>query len=53
MKVLLVKPRVKLGDHIQPPLGLGYLAESIRCEHKVGIIDLSKLGWSIKKFRGG
>ncbi len=42
MKVLLVKPH-NLGDHIQPPLGLGYLAESCRREgHDVIVADAIK-----------
>ncbi|UCD55223.1 MAG: B12-binding domain-containing radical SAM protein [Candidatus Omnitrophota bacterium] len=41
MKVLLVKP-YNLSDHIQPSLGLGYLASSIRNGHEVEILDCIK-----------
>ncbi|MEW6556908.1 MAG: radical SAM protein [Elusimicrobiota bacterium] len=41
MKVLLVKP-YNVSDHIQPSLGLGYLANSIRGEHDVEILDCIK-----------
>ncbi len=44
MKVLLVKP-YNLSDHIQPSLGLGYLAESCRNKgHDVSILDCIKKG---------
>lgn len=56
MKVLLVKP-YNLSDHIQPSLGLGYLAASIRNAHDVRIldcikerIDIDKLGKFIKSY---
>ncbi len=38
MRVLLVKPN-NLSDHIQPSLGLGYLAQQIRRDHDVDIFD--------------
>lgn len=41
MKVLLVKP-YNLSDHIQPSLGLGYLAAAIRNRHKIRILDCIK-----------
>ncbi|MFH0826799.1 MAG: radical SAM protein, partial [Candidatus Omnitrophota bacterium] len=41
MNILLVKP-YNLSDHIQPSLGLGYLATSIRLRHKVEILDCIK-----------
>ncbi|MBN2121080.1 MAG: B12-binding domain-containing radical SAM protein [Candidatus Omnitrophica bacterium] len=41
MKVLLVKP-YNISDHVQPPLGLGYLASSIRKDHQVVILDCIK-----------
>lgn len=41
MRVLLVKP-YNLSDHIQPSLGLGYLATSLRLRHDVKIIDCIK-----------
>jgi len=43
MNVLLVKP-YNLSDHIQPALGLGYLATAIRQKHKVQIVDCIKDG---------
>ena len=41
MKILLVKP-YNLSDHIQPSLGLGYLATSVRDRHEVNILDCIK-----------
>jgi radical SAM superfamily enzyme YgiQ (UPF0313 family) len=41
MKVLLIKP-ANLSDHIQPSLGLGYLAAQIRKDHDVKIVDCIK-----------
>ncbi len=41
MKVLLVKP-YNLSDHIQPSLGLGYLASCVREKHEVKILDCIK-----------
>lgn len=41
MRVLLVKPN-NLSDHIQPSLGLGYLAQQIRKDHDVDIFDCIK-----------
>jgi radical SAM superfamily enzyme YgiQ (UPF0313 family) len=41
LKVLLIKPS-NLSDHIQPSLGLGYLAAQIRNDHEVRIIDCIK-----------
>lgn len=41
MRVLLIKPS-NLSDHIQPSLGLGYLATQIRNEHEVRIVDCIK-----------
>lgn len=43
MKVLLVKP-YGLSDHIQPSLGLGYLAAAIKDKHSVEILDCIKQG---------
>lgn len=43
MKVLLVKP-YSVSDHIQPSLGLGYLATAIRSENEVRIVDCIKEG---------
>lgn len=41
MKVLLVKPN-NLSDHIQPSLGLAFLAQGIRARHDVRVIDCIK-----------
>lgn len=41
MRVLLIKPS-NLSDHIQPSLGLGYLAAKIRDDHDVRIVDCIK-----------
>lgn len=57
MRVLLVKP-YNLSDHIQPSLGLGYLATSIRHRHDVRILDcikertnIDRLGKFIKRYK--
>lgn len=50
MKVLLIKP-YNLSDHIQPPLGLGYLATAIRNKHKVEILDCIKENVKINDLR--
>jgi len=49
MKILLVKP-YNLSDHIQPSLGLGYLATSVRERHEVKIIDCVKEGIAPRSF---
>lgn len=41
MRVLLVKPN-NLSDHIQPSLGLGYLAQQLRRDHDVDVFDCIK-----------
>lgn len=41
MKIILTKI-YNLSDHIQPPLGLGYLANSVRPKHDVVILDSLK-----------
>lgn len=50
MRVLLAKP-YNLTDHIQPSLGLGYLATAIRSRHEVRILDCIKEGVSPGKFK--
>lgn len=50
MKVLLVKP-YNLSDHIQPSLGLGYLANSVRQRHGVQILDCIKEKMTPRLFR--
>ena len=49
MRVLLVKPN-NLSDHIQPSLGLAYLAEGIRSRHEVKILDCIKDGINPAEF---
>lgn len=44
MKVLLMKPG-NLSDHIQPSLGLGYLAAQVRNDHDITILDCIKEGY--------
>jgi radical SAM superfamily enzyme YgiQ (UPF0313 family) len=47
MKILLVKPH-NLTDHIQPSLGLGYLATACRNKgHEVAILDCIKEGLKV------
>ena len=41
MNILLVKP-YNLSDHIQPALGLGYLATVVRKRHNVKLVDCIK-----------
>src|SRR3989338_6171544 len=48
MKVLLAKP-YNLSDHIQPSLGLGYLAACARKSHNVKILDCIKERVNIDK----
>jgi radical SAM superfamily enzyme YgiQ (UPF0313 family) len=43
MKVLLIKPGIALGDHIQPPLGIAYLASSLREKNEVQVLDFGML----------
>jgi len=50
MNILLVKP-YNLSDHIQPSLGLGYLATSVRLRHKVEILDCIKEKMTPRFFR--
>ena len=49
MKILLVKP-YNLSDHIQPSLGLGYLATAVRNENEVTILDCIKERIDLGKF---
>ena len=48
MKVLLVKP-FNRSDHIQPSLGLGYLASTVRARHDVRILDCIKENVDLEK----
>ena len=38
MKILLVKPGIALGDHIQPPLGIAYVASLLRKNNEVAVL---------------
>ena len=49
MKILLVKP-YNLSDHIQPSLGLGYLATAVRNKNEVEILDCIKDNIKINRF---
>ena len=51
MKVLLVKPGNRIADHIQPPLGLAYIAANLKRNHEVEILDMPKYGRSLEYFR--
>lgn len=44
MKILLIKPGIALGDHIQPPLGIAYLAAVLRGANEVRVLDFGKIG---------
>jgi len=50
LNVLLVKP-FKATDEVLPPLGLGYLATTIRNRHDVSIIDGIKTKMTPEKFK--
>ncbi len=50
LNVLLVKPYI-ITDEIQPPLGLGYLATTIRNKHEVKILDGIKEKTGLKDFK--
>src|SRR3989338_788674 len=49
MKILLVKP-YNLSDHIQPSLGLGYLATAIRDKADIKLLDCIKDNVRIREF---
>ncbi len=51
MKVLLAKP-YNLSDHIQPSLGLGYLATAVRNKHDVRILDCIKERVTVDRLGG-
>lgn len=51
MKIFLVKPNNQ-SDHIQPSLGLGYLATALRKDHEVRILDCIKDRVSARKLAG-
>jgi anaerobic magnesium-protoporphyrin IX monomethyl ester cyclase len=50
VKVLLVKPP-SMSDHIQPPVGLAYLAGAIQHEHSAAILDMLKTHMTDEEFR--
>jgi len=43
MKILLIKPGIALGDHIQPPLGIAYLASRLREKNEVRVLDFGMM----------
>lgn len=43
MKILLVKPGIADGDHIQPPLGIAYLASRLRDKNDVAVLDFGMM----------
>jgi anaerobic magnesium-protoporphyrin IX monomethyl ester cyclase len=51
VKVLLVKPP-SMSDHIQPPIGLAYLAGAIQHEHSTAILDMLKTRMTDGEFCG-
>ena len=50
MKILLVKPGIAHGDHIQPPLGIAFLAARLRDGNDVRVLDFGMLGRDDGKF---
>ncbi|MDD2805666.1 MAG: radical SAM protein [Elusimicrobiales bacterium] len=50
MKILLVKPGIAHGDHIQPPLGIAFLAARLRDANEVRVLDFGMLGRDDAKF---
>ncbi len=50
LNILLVKP-FKDTNEVQPPLGLGYMASSLKGEHDVTILDSIKEGMGLPQFR--
>lgn len=50
LKILLVKPYMQT-DEIQPPLGLGFLASTVRKYHDIEILDCIKLKLPLEKFK--
>ena len=50
LNILLVKPYI-VTDEVQPPLGLGYLATTIRDKHQVEILDGIKEKLSLQDFK--
>jgi radical SAM superfamily enzyme YgiQ (UPF0313 family) len=49
MKILLIKPNQE-SNEIIPPLGLGFIADSVRKEHDVEVMDCILLNLSTKEF---
>ena len=50
LKILLVKPYMPT-DEIQPPLGLGFLASTVRKNHHVEILDCIRLKYPLEQFK--
>lgn len=49
LNILLIKP-YQAANEVQPPLGLGYLAGTVRKQHNVEILDCLKKSWKEKEF---
>lgn len=50
MKILLVKPGIALGDHIQPPLGIAYVASLLRKNNEVAVLDFGMMNREDSRF---
>ena len=50
LDILLVKPYQEANE-VQPPLGLGYIASTVKKGHNIVILDCIKEGMDLKKFR--
>lgn len=50
LDILLVKPHQKTNE-IQPPLGLGYIASTVKRKHNITILDCIKDDINLEKFR--
>ena len=50
MKILLIKPGIALGDHIQPPLGIAYVASLLRIKNEVAVLDFGMMNREDARF---
>jgi len=50
LDILLVKPYQRVNE-VQPPLGLGYIASTVKRKHNIVILDCIKDDVSLEKFR--
>ncbi len=51
MKVLLVKTGARFSDHVQPSLGIAYVAGSLLRDHEVAVLDFGMIRRSEDAFR--